>query len=1210
MNPGVLAEGVGAALHELADAYRIDPYHIDALDRLRPAVTSPRIRYRDYLRAIWTSIAPKVELVQGVRLTSTQALQQLEARFHQRFTTLDDSERSANEVVIPILLEILVAAPAGGFGFGLSPATIQARGARTARQYLDYLVGLSGVSAEELRLRYRIDFSRPDTARSSPVQENVHALQGFFRDGFQCEAEPYHVAPDVLGQPIVPSPLQGRAPFFLWYEEWLRQQEPFYPENFLDVRALLPVDITQEARTQLGNLAAGTVQGQSANVPQWRFVASGLAIWDALVRGHGHYYLGEHELARQAYLQARDLVVRAMHDSVFTGLDISSLLAQRRGLPVTTMAELLRFMNPVPELAIAGLGYGDQPTWARDRMALRVVVWGLFVVPVCLADAELALGDYARASFHYGQATRVVVGVARENDPGGYKPHYLDPFRPYTRGELPYTVILAQPPRGGGSPYPVEAARDEYYDTATYDALEYYAARFFPQLVTKAEAKLFRLRHANALLEWADALYRANDAPSIARARELYEAVSFLHGETPPICPQWPGEPFFGPIWFQPHAENPAIRAQKQRARAGFEQIEAGLNYFGETNDVVPVLRYRPLKETADRFAALASSAQLDFLRYTDRVEGALAQRMQLSNLLQKARLQVAIGDEQIGIAQHEVQVAQRQVAAVQAQIAAKQQEIADASSLFQQFSDFIGGMVSTVKALPDDTKSAVSAGVVSEATGKALVGEGMLGLGAGASVMTGFGIFVVAGTMSMSSMADAANRRAADLAALRDQALPAAQAAVTARERAVRVAQHQRSIAQADIDLAQNLLAFEQHRLLNVHFWSSLAQLARRLMRRYLDLGARASWLAERALAHEQDRDIRIVRLDYFPERLQGVTGADLLQADLAELEATRIEGITRSVPVVRTLSLVRDFPLAFGQLKQTGRCSFRTPEALLRLAYPGTFGYRIRSVSVTVSQIDPTSPIRGILVNQGLSIARPEGPSPRLAVRPPEAVPLSEFQLRKDIAVFGLPSETLLTFEGTHFESFWTLELPRAANPGGLEGLADVLVTFDLHAQYAADRHAADSVAAPTSVRRWVMLSAAHHAPANLQALQGAAPVATLVLDAARLRLPAQEQSRRLENVAIFAVSDAPASFQARVASSQPARTVMVPLTGGAAMSTRQPDPSLPALPAAPLDALVGIAPDQVFTITIDKTASPGVDFAAIDDLVLALEYSADLA
>jgi len=35
-------------------------------------------------------------------------------------------------------------------------------------------------------------------------------------------------------------------------------------------------------------------------------------------------------------------------------------------------------------------------------------------------------------------------------------------------------------------------------------------------------------------------------------------------------------------------------------------------------------------------------------------------------------------------------------------------------------------------------------------------------------------------------------------------------------------------------------------------------------------------------------------------------------------------------------------DFPLEFGQVQKTGRCSFKTEELPFRHAYPGIYGYQ----------------------------------------------------------------------------------------------------------------------------------------------------------------------------------------------------------------------------------------------------------------------------
>jgi len=1214
IDPVLIERGdIGGALNKFSDRYRVGetPVHLNTDLTL----------YRDYLLAIWTSNAAKIVYVSPNQLTEQQAHVQLEARFHQDFRVFNEKPRSANTVLIPILTAILTAPKGKGFGFGVAAGSITPQGARAPRAYLDELIARSNVSAAELGLRYRLDLARPDSALSSPVQENIATLQGFFRDSFQCDLDPDHVNPDVHDQPIIPDKWVGDAPYFLYYDEWLRQQAPYYPENHLDIRRILPVNVNQKARDDLAKIVVGKKPGQAAIDP-WTFCQDVLVVWDKLQAGHAHFYLGEYPLALIDYQEAHRLADIAMQDNVLQGLPMTAFFNQRKNLALLSMRDLAHFMNPEPELAYSN----STVTWARDRMALRLAYYALFTIPVCIGDAESALGDYANANFHYGQATRFEVGIARETDSGGYRPIQTD-FQLYWRGDKPYTVRLPGPSDPDAAASYFHEVDDKQYDEKfggiIDDPVYLYAESWSRRILHLAEHRYCRLRQANVMLEWADKLYRSNESTSMARARELYKGVLWLHGRVPPICPTWPPR-FSGfggkagavlhlgdvPSTYLHHDENPALVSQTTRAYRGIYQIDHGLNYYGEPDDIVPILRYRPLKEAADRTAAMARSAQQDFLHYTERVEAAFTTGLQLNNFLQKGKLQSAIADEQHAIAEHDVVVAEDQVAAVEAAIKAKADEIAKHDSLLGQITDAYKSIKSIAGDIPDDTKSAVGAGVTSEATGKAMVGEGILGLGAAASVMTGFGIFAVVGYVTLSGMSDAANQRTADLRTLADKALPAAQAAVAARKHGVNIAGYQKQIAQADVDFAQTLLAFTENQLLNQNFWLQLAQVSRRLLRRYLEMGARVAWLAERALAYEQDRVLHVVRMDYFPAPLQGVSGADMIQADLAELDATRIEGMKRTVPVRRTLSLAREFPLQYGQLKTTGRCAFRTEELFFRHAHPGTLAYRVRAISTTVQQVDFTQPLRGSLINRGISISKPQQSGEHVLIRPAESMPLSEFRLEKDMTVYGLPNETLLTFEGSNVETFWELGFPKAVNASGLDGLVDVLLTFDLFCEFAPEHYEADLVALPKTERKWILISAARYQPAAVADLGGAAANVDVVFDVRALRLlPRQEMSRKIKNVAVFIVTPDELDFTAKLVATAPATPVTVTFKQGFAISNLLPDPGLPPLPVSPLNALAEMDPEQAFTLTISKPANPGVDFHRVTDVVLALEYEASL-
>jgi len=716
------------------------------------------------------------------------------------------------------------------------------------------------------------------------------------------------------------------------------------------------------------------------------------------------------------------------------------------------------------------------------------------------------------------------------------------------------------------------------------------------------------------MLEWADSLYRSDEPANIARAREIYKAVLWLHGETPLVSPKWPSR--FRPAdngqlgpFFIYQSENPALAGQKARARRGFLQIEAGLNYYAVSDNMVPALRYRPLKDAADRFAATAKSAQQDFLLYMEKIEEALRDSIVTANMLKKATLQGQIAGEQVKIAQFNVTLAQQQVDQVNAAIKAKEDEMADHDGLGEQFVDWVGGVKDVVEGLPSQVTGFVS----TNAPAAAGIGEagaaGSAGL-ASAGAMAGYGLFVYAGITSLVNMGEAQNSRAAQLKSLKEDALPLATAQIEAKQREVTIANLQQQIAQADADLARALMQFQATRFLNTEFWSKLAAVAKRVMRRFLELGARYAWLAERALAYEQDRLIRIVRFDYFPMKLQGVTGADLLQLDLGELEASRLDGIKQTVPVKRTYSLAFDFPLQFGQLRKTGRCSFMTQEEPFRLAYPGSYGYRIRAVTISALSVPVAGAPRGLLTNQGVSlVSRADGKS-HVSLRNAEALPLSEFRLSADMAVYGLPDEALLNFEGSGVESLWSLEFSSAANPYGLDHLADVLITFDMQAHYSPELYKKHIETTPKSARRFLLFAASKFLADGLAQLQSETSPVTMEFDVPSLGLPQKEANRKVKNILIILSNDEPLTLSAIFGSSTPAQDIAIDIEENVAASNAPPlTDAQSAAPPSPLNALVDLDADQTFTVTIDKVANPGVDFSKITDVILGLEYTANL-
>ena len=211
--------------------------------------------------------------------------------------------------------------------------------------------------------------------------------------------------------------------------------------------------------------------------------------------------------------------------------------------------------------------------------------------------------------------------------------------------------------------------------------------------------------------------------------------------------------------------------------------------------------------------------------------------------------------------------------------------------------------------------------------------------------------------------------------------------------------------------------------------------------------------------------------------------------------------------------------------------------------------------------------------------------------------------------MAVYSLPDETLLTFEGSAVETFWEIHLPLAVNTGGYNGIADVLLTLDLWAQYSPDLYDKQLANMPKTTRRWVLMSGKQYQPSAITDLAGAPNNVAVAFNVSALRLPAREKNRKLKNIAVFFVSPAPIDGVAKLSATSPATTVSITFKKGIAMSNIPPTADEAVPPPMPLNVLADVAAEQRFTLSIVKSNNPGVDFSGVSDVVLAVEYQADV-
>jgi Tc toxin complex TcA C-terminal TcB-binding domain len=76
--------------------------------------------------------------------------------------------------------------------------------------------------------------------------------------------------------------------------------------------------------------------------------------------------------------------------------------------------------------------------------------------------------------------------------------------------------------------------------------------------------------------------------------------------------------------------------------------------------------------------------------------------------------------------------------------------------------------------------------------------------------------------------------------------------------------------------------------------------------------------------------------------------------------MEIAYLEQNRREYEITKHVSLNQVDPLALMQLRQTGACSVRLPEALFDLDFPGHYMRRIKSVSVSIPCV--TGPYTGV--------------------------------------------------------------------------------------------------------------------------------------------------------------------------------------------------------------------------------------------------------
>ncbi|KAF2395546.1 hypothetical protein EJ06DRAFT_534894 [Trichodelitschia bisporula] len=191
------------------------------------------------------------------------------------------------------------------------------------------------------------------------------------------------------------------------------------------------------------------------------------------------------------------------------------------------------------------------------------------------------------------------------------------------------------------------------------------------------------------------------------------------------------------------------------------------------------------------------------------------------------------------------------------------------------------------------------------------------------------------------------------------------------------------------------------------------------------------------------------------------GLVAGDRLALALHEMDRAYTTGNVREHELTKQLSLNLHFPLAFLQLKATGRCQFEVPEWMFDLDYPGHYMRRIKDVALTVPCV--VGPYSGIharleLVNSTIRTSAEVDPAfteVRMDTRfvhlygTRESIATSTGTSDTGLFEVNFRDERYLPFEYAGAVSRWRLEMPPENNSFDPAELVDAVLSLNYTAR-----------------------------------------------------------------------------------------------------------------------------------------------------------------
>lgn len=377
---------------------------------------------------------------------------------------------------------------------------------------------------------------------------------------------------------------------------------------------------------------------------------------------------------------------------------------------------------------------------------------------------------------------------------------------------------------------------------------------------------------------------------------------------------------------------------------------------------------------------------------------------------------------------------------------------------------------------------------------------------------------------------------------AIRDRQMGEAQIQIS--EARLRGAQVEQVIADLQTSYATDAVTLLTTRsVANQALYEWMASVLEGIYRFFLQQATTMARLAELQLAFErQETSSEFVKRDYWTanragvtsdvtsipngsDALKGLTGAARLLRDIYQLDQFAFTRNKRKEVLTERISLARLDPVAFEQLRTTGRMVFDTPMEQFDSRSPGHYLRLIRRVRMTVvALVSPTDGIRATLSNAGVSRVVVPAESGFRAVSLQRGYDQLTFTASSSAstAIEMDPDPQLLAqFEGSGVDTRWLLDMPWAANTFAPASLADVIVSIEYTALFDSYLKAKTLSELPPTVTRQRVFSLRYEFPDSWYDLHNtgaqAAPVET-TFTTSRGDFPPNVTNLRVKQIALF--------------------------------------------------------------------------------------------